>query len=676
MIMMERFEGLTSAVDCNDDDGKMSLTFNSKNSFNYALKQWTYINDNDDGKFILIANHAGCGADDQRQPYFVSKIIEDTAALTTYLTAQPAPWADVAGTYDLDIGQAIPYQKPNKTQKRGLWGDIVNVGKDVLDAATGSFDLSKTLNFPINIGQQSQTTPIYDNEESPLKLDCINCYVSGSFAVTGHISVDHFSLQDLTLTGGPRNFQAALEMEATITDTSAPKSLQYTKELFSFPIPDAGIEIEGIFKIGAILSYEVGTSFSFSGSATVDFGIQASLPDTAQVVADINDPDSSSATGWSSGTLTPTFDITKESASLKLAAFSQPKLAFGIELTDVGKFDVALTLKLPEISSTFSAEYDAEGVCEGSDVKTGVKLENSMSVELGLEIEANLGGDEESSKPKWSHKLWGEEKPLGELCFPIVIPGLTANATVPSLPGDSTATTGIGAVTGPANAATGTNGPGATGTPNSYQNPADTHVNTAPGATGQPPPPTSTPPATTHRVPANNRLAAANPGPTTGPRSTAKDTATALDDGSADLPLTTIKPKPSSPALGLDLDLDLPIHRNNLAAAVVPPFHTTTKPPPLPKSTIKNSPRPKTTKHVVPAPVVNENARIVEHNEEEEERTETPPKPKKKVVPVPAVVKPKTSKKKEASVVQPTPVAGGGGGCRMARRLGRRMLIC
>lgn len=69
MIMMERFEGLTSAVDCEGDDGQMSLTFSSQQAYDYALKQWSYINENEDGKFLLIANHDGCGADERRQPY-------------------------------------------------------------------------------------------------------------------------------------------------------------------------------------------------------------------------------------------------------------------------------------------------------------------------------------------------------------------------------------------------------------------------------------------------------------------------------------------------------------------------------------------------------------------------------------------------------------------------------
>ena len=89
----------------------------------------------------------------------------------------------------------------------------------------------------------------------------------------------------------------------------------------------------------------------------MDFGLRASLPDSAKLVANIQNPESSSVTGFGGGSLTPLFDITKESASLTLSAFSQPELEFGIELIEIGKFDVGLTVKLPEVSVTLTAAY-------------------------------------------------------------------------------------------------------------------------------------------------------------------------------------------------------------------------------------------------------------------------------------------------------------------------------
>lgn len=69
IVMMERFEPLTSKVDCNGDDGTMSLTFKSKTAFEHAMKTWDFINQSKEKRFLMIANHAGCGPDDERQPY-------------------------------------------------------------------------------------------------------------------------------------------------------------------------------------------------------------------------------------------------------------------------------------------------------------------------------------------------------------------------------------------------------------------------------------------------------------------------------------------------------------------------------------------------------------------------------------------------------------------------------
>lgn len=70
MIMMERFKGLTAAVDCHGDAGTTSLTLSSADAYGATLQECDHINEaDDDGKFLLIANSDGCGLNDERQPY-------------------------------------------------------------------------------------------------------------------------------------------------------------------------------------------------------------------------------------------------------------------------------------------------------------------------------------------------------------------------------------------------------------------------------------------------------------------------------------------------------------------------------------------------------------------------------------------------------------------------------
>lgn len=113
----------------------------------------------------------------------------------------------------------------------------------------------------------------------------------------------------------------------------------------------------GIFNLGAFITYEVGISATFAGTATFQSGLSASLPDTAKLIADISAPDQSSATGFDSVSIKPIFDVQVLSASVTVAAFTQPKLAFGIELSRNGRFEVNVNVKLPIVSATLEAAF-------------------------------------------------------------------------------------------------------------------------------------------------------------------------------------------------------------------------------------------------------------------------------------------------------------------------------
>ena len=256
------------------------------------------------------------------------------------------------------------------------------------------------------------------------------------------------------MTASPQNFQAELELEVNITASESPKTLQFQKQLVSFPIPDAGIEIPDIFSLGTILSYSVGGTASFHGTASVDFGLSSGLPNSAQLVADLKNPDSSSATGFSGSDLTPLFNVNEMSAAVTLGAYSLPMISFGVKLVKIGSASVDLSVKLPEVDVTLTAEYskyrtptppvkldlinissDKDGVCSGSSSNTGVKLDSTLDIEVDLDIEGTI--DDLASK-SWSKTLFSTTEPLFSTCFPVSIPGLGPSSTVatslPTLP--------------------------------------------------------------------------------------------------------------------------------------------------------------------------------------------------------------------------------------------------
>ena len=262
--------------------------------------------------------------------------------------------------------------------------------------------------------------------------------MQGSWEVTGHLNVSqaisssnfyfntsqvhHFQLQELSIDAQPNNFLAELELRAIAKSHSYSTPITLSQTLLEAAIPGAGIDIPEIFSVGGKISYGVGVSADLKGDFEVDFGLKAQLPNTAKLTADVKNPSASSSQGFD-GALTPLFNVDHAEANLTLAAYTAPKISFGLTVVDVAKFEVGLSLKLPQISATFGAEYDPKGVCtQGPGAsKTGLKLSSQAAISLGLGITEGIGP---VSKTIWSKTLWQIAKPLYSHCWPISIPGL------------------------------------------------------------------------------------------------------------------------------------------------------------------------------------------------------------------------------------------------------------
>lgn len=164
----------------------------------------------------------------------------------------------------------------------------------------------------------------------------------------------------------------------------------------------------------------------------MNFGLATSVPNGAQLLADIRHPDSSSAAGFGGGSLDPIFDVKELSASIALGAYGKPKIAFGIELIKIGTVSVDIGVKLPQVDVTLTAGYKEAGLCPGNPSTTGVDLKTTVTVEVDLDITAKLGGDD---SPSYSKPLFTLTEPVAAKCFPLQIPGLEqkpASTVVPT----------------------------------------------------------------------------------------------------------------------------------------------------------------------------------------------------------------------------------------------------
>lgn len=65
----------------------------------------------------------------------------------------------------------------------------MKIGEDVLQAAEGNFDQALPITFDMKLGKPGVTTNIYTSPEGNFDIDCVECYVTGSWTVHGHIKV-------------------------------------------------------------------------------------------------------------------------------------------------------------------------------------------------------------------------------------------------------------------------------------------------------------------------------------------------------------------------------------------------------------------------------------------------------------------------------------------------------
>ena len=89
----------------------------------------------------------------------VSKITDDISTLTTSLAAEAVAMSDVAGSYDLEIGHAVPVSQAHSL-KRGFLRD----GEEILNSTSGNLDQDVN-SFSVNIsaGQQGERFSVYTN---------------------------------------------------------------------------------------------------------------------------------------------------------------------------------------------------------------------------------------------------------------------------------------------------------------------------------------------------------------------------------------------------------------------------------------------------------------------------------------------------------------------------------
>ena len=238
----------------------------------------------------------------------------------------------------------------------------------------------------------------------------------------------------------PKNFNATMELQAAITDVEKIEMLSDKKELYSEPVPDLGFEIKHLCEVGVILKYQIGYSTKFLGSTTIVFGATSSLPDDAVFTIDLLDRDKFSHSGFEGHALHPIFDVKAATNALKFAVYTQADIVFGIKLNKIGKLDLELNLKIPQLSATVQAGYSKHlhspvlkselltnlfvlieegGFCSHDDGarEYGARVTDAISLELWFEVYFG----EEDRDNVYSYRIFNVTDTLDDGCWALDI---------------------------------------------------------------------------------------------------------------------------------------------------------------------------------------------------------------------------------------------------------------
>ncbi|KAI9706279.1 MAG: hypothetical protein M1820_004854 [Bogoriella megaspora] len=378
-LLDETFSQAIESVKCSESE--ISIVFKDGQDFHSAKSHWDWVN-RPENTFFLFLDQPGCGKDDVRQPYNVTK----------------ATFADK---------------------------------NSIKLAAVEADDISKTLgpvSLDFNHDLFRPIIPQQDLDGVTLELDCSPCSTTGTLQLQVVASAKHFGLSDQSV-----QLSISTPQQLGTSITLGLKAQGALTEAFdkTFALPDINLAeipgIPGIFEAGPILHVQAQASISeIQTEVTVSAGVDVSIDPNSQIQFDVFNPDSNSVQGW-----TPSFHPQTPSVSgnVSVTASVITQLVLDLEATVFTKgLAVGVVLAAPEIDARLSAAANsAGGVCDNPDAIAGVSFDLGASAELDFFAGSVPGSFDIQNLP---HK-----KPILSTSTDIFSTCLTIQTGAPSSPG-------------------------------------------------------------------------------------------------------------------------------------------------------------------------------------------------------------------------------------------------
>jgi hypothetical protein len=374
VINMQRFSRVLKNVQC--EDASVVLSFDDDPTFQEAVQEWDWVNNVTDHKFILVADWPSCLHNGQLLPYYINNTVVNAQADAIALYGKQSTWKEVAHTFDMEFGTAFQNALPPASDVSKRWGPTLSYSKGL------SMDMATNLNG--NIGQSSGT---FGKNDYSISVDCTHCGSSGSLVLSGSISVDLTSVKSILLSMRPKDISGFLNINTKASGYTS-LSISYAPTLATAPIPGLGWSIPDVFTIGLVWKLAGGAGISsFNGTIDIDYGITASLSNSAIAQVDLVNDANTQFSGWQPKA-THDFNV-DGSFAFKADVFLNQNFGLYATLFDSG-FVAAFYFKSPDITLNVDFVHDNAGVC-GSSHNNGVKYSLSDCASLGFKVGTTNG---------------------------------------------------------------------------------------------------------------------------------------------------------------------------------------------------------------------------------------------------------------------------------------------
>ncbi|RPB13089.1 hypothetical protein P167DRAFT_587300 [Morchella conica CCBAS932] len=482
ILLMEKFEGLTSNVDCSTiGDHKLSVTLVDEEVFSY-IQIWSWINEREDNQFVMITNHEGCGPAAQRAVFWVRKVDYVEEALRVDFYAVQTDWAEVAGTYSMDFGtMQLEYGNEENDENRvygplekrfDLFGKIknafddagkaikktvTNVGKDIkktaenvgkgvtniVDKAKNTFNKVKdkvavkavekgvgkigtgkigkdNLSLNIAVGKANVAKNIYTGNQGAQIVDCLNCYVTGKILMSGNMQFVQFVPKSAIFEVRPRDIGTTMKFRVFLQKNDATNpAFQFEKDVYSMNLP--AINIPGVFGLGPKAELTVSFQSNVRTDADFSFGVTGSVPNNALFRKDLLNKNTPGQSGkWKGVKITPLpFELNGGAIDMKFDTGTNLVFGVGVFAIGVGSYDAGFRLRLPRIGIDLKTVTNKNGKPACAGNANKSPTGVTMKSDANIELVAVAGKDTMTVGSFSEKMLWGIKFPLPSKCFPI-----------------------------------------------------------------------------------------------------------------------------------------------------------------------------------------------------------------------------------------------------------------